>query len=166
MRKQRNGKKGFTMVELAVSFALAGGFFASLLSVLAPVYRTYRRTRDYADALLIAGNVIDSIRTTANAAKTLTAEDGVIKVGRRIAYSVSADGRLQYTLDGETAKDVYDEKFYNGNRIALVTPEQPPGENIISVTVVVTTPEGTQCQVSGVISPLRRIMPDDAAGGG
>lgn len=147
--------KGFTMVELAVSFAVAGVLFASLLTVLAPVYRTYQRTRAQADALLIAGNLIDSIRTTAVTASELTAETDMVKVGNRIAYSVE-NGMLVCSIDGKPAKPVFDEKYYNGKRIALSATQED--ENIIAVTVTVTGDNMPGASSTEIISPLRQVL--------
>lgn len=143
------------MVELAVSFAVAGVLFISLLIVLAPVYRTYQRTRAQADALLIAGNVIDSIRTTAVTASELTAGEDTVKVGSRIEYS-APDGMLVCAIDGKPAKPVFDKKYYNGKRITLSAIQEDV--NIVAVTVTVTGENLPGASSTEIISPLRRAL--------
>lgn len=154
--------KGFTMVELAVATGLAALLFVSLFGVVAPVYRIYQRTRAQADALLIAGNVIDSIRTTANIAKEVTGGGNAVNVGNRITYKAE-NGRLVYYIhDGKpehaNAVAVFDEGYYNGKSIMLDA--EQTGANIVSVTVTVSAENMPPASTTAVISPLRRILLD------
>lgn len=165
MKRTRNAKKGLTMIELVVAFALSAIFFTALLTVVAPIYRTYQSTSDFADAELIAGNVIDAIRTTANGANTLTAADGVVTVGTRLSYGVSPAGHLQYTVadSGETqTRDVFDAKVYNGKTIELSARQL--AENVVDVTVTVRTQHGGATTVSGVISTMHRYVSSGSTG--
>ena len=165
MKKRLASHKGLTMIELVVAFALSAMFFAALLTVIAPVYRTYQRTRDFADAELIAGNVIDAIRTTASNAQTLTAGGDSVSVGTRLTYSVSDQGHLQYTVtdNGETeTKDVFDKKVYDGKTITLTSREL--GTNVIDITVSVATRHGTSATISGVISTVFRYVSSGSSG--
>lgn len=180
MNPQRNHKQGLTMIELIVAFAISAVFFAALVGVIAPVYRTYQRTSDTSDAQMIASNVIDAIRTTASNAETLTTNGAAINVGPQIKY-FAQDGRLKFSVEDGESKDVFDEKFYGGSTIELAAIQLDEG--IISVEVTVRTREGGDPTVTGVISTTRRFLegsesgaivtpppgpvdPDDPGGGG
>lgn len=150
MRIHSSNSRGYTLIEAAVAFALAAILFAALIAVIAPAYRMFERTRAHADAQLIAGNVLDTIRTTAMNASELTADGGVVNVGRRNTFSVSS-GRLVYN-----GKAVYDEKYYDGKTIAM-TAEQA-GENIVRVTIEVTGGEMLPASATAIIAPIRRVL--------
>lgn len=156
-RPADNGRKkhsqGFTLVETVVAFALAAILFAALFSVIAPAYRMYQRTRANADAQMLAGNILDTIRTTAMTAAELTGDGDTVHVGRRNTFTI-ANGRLQYN-----GVDVYDEKYYDGKTISIHA--EQIGENIIRVAVEVTKSEMLTATATGVIAPIRRILGEE-----
>lgn len=153
--------KGMTLVELVVAFALAALLFVSLIGVVAPVYRVYQRTRAQADALLMAGNVVDAIRTTANIAKEVTADGNRVKVGNRLTYYTQG-GKLVYDVhtgsNPKSAVPVFDERYYDGKSIALVATQE--GANIVALTVSVTAGNMPPASTTAIISPIRRILLD------
>ena len=148
-----NRSKGFTLVEVVVAFALSAILFTALLQVIAPAYRMYARTRANADAQMLAGNILDTIRTTAMTATDLTATEGGVSIGRRNAFT-AADGRLLYN-----GVAVYDDKYYDGKSISLQA--EQAGENIVRVTVEVTGNEMLSATATAVISPIRRILGEE-----
>lgn len=144
-------QRGFTLVETVVAFALSAVLFASLMTVIAPAYRMYQRTRAQADGQMIAGNLLDTVRTAAMSVQELNAEDNQVRVGRRNAFSVR-NGALYFNDDA-----VYDDKYYNGKHLKMETEQL--GDNIILVTMEVSgggMPDSTRA--SAIISPITRIL--------
>ncbi|MEG1523936.1 MAG: prepilin-type N-terminal cleavage/methylation domain-containing protein [Clostridia bacterium] len=146
-------KKGFTMVELIVSLALAAILGMCVVSIVAPIYRIYHRTVVRADAQMVAGNVLDSIRQgVMNAGKVEATKDGAgVDVGRGV-YKADA-GYLVFE-----GSPVFDAKYYNGSKIQLKATRL--GSDLVQVDVTVSGSEGARCTVGGIVSPLRTLFLD------
>ena len=164
MSRGKSDQRGFTLVELMVSMAMAAILAMSLIQIVAPVYRTYRRTLNRADAQMIAENVLDSIRKSAIRAGKVTANgDGTgVDVGSGV-YWVKGGG-LVFTaspVNGTPSADqpVFDPKYYNGKAVALSAVSQPgTGDTVVEVTVTVSGSDGELCSLNGVISTLRGVL--------
>ena len=152
-------KKGFTMIELVVATAVSAILTLALIGVLVPVYRTYQRTLDRADAGLIAGNVIDSIRAGANGAVTVTASsaDGSDAVDVSRGLYGAKDGQLYfYDAARENPTPVFDAAYYNGKKIELTA--RQAGYNAVEVTVLVKGTDADLFTTTAVVSPLRNAL--------
>lgn len=55
-------RKGVTLVELVVTFALLLLFLASLTALLSPAMRIFRRTQELNHAQIVAGTLLDTLR--------------------------------------------------------------------------------------------------------
>lgn len=164
------GKKGFTMIELIVAMAVATILCASAVMIIAPIYRTYQRTTARADAQMIAGNLLDSIRKGAsNAAriKAVTADNGNpgVDVGRGV-YTTDGSGRLIYATSETDASGaasvittpVFDAKYYNRKTMRMETSQA--GTNRVQVTITITGDDGALAELTGLIAPVRNVLLD------
>ena len=150
---------GLTMVELIVATLIAVILTVSVAAIASPIYRTYQRTLDHADGQLIAGNVLDTLRSgarTASTVKATSAADGsaALDIGKGV-YSVQG-GKLYFD-----ATPIYADGYYNGKSVRLTCVQQ--GNNAVNVTVSVTGHSGELAEVSAVIMPMRSILDNDKA---
>lgn len=154
-------KSGFTMVELVVATAVSALLMLALVTVMVPVYRTYQRTLARADAGLVAGNVLDTLRAGANTASSVSATQGGVDVGRG-TYSVT-DGILYFydaSYGAQPSEDkkraVFDPGYYNGKTISLESVQT--GYRTVQVTVKVFGDGQELYTLSTVLSPLRNAL--------
>ena len=143
---------GMTMVELIVASCIALILTVSLVTVLVPVYRTYQRTLDHADAQLIAGNVLDTLRAGARTASAIVAGEGTLDIGKGV-YSVQ-DGHLYFDDNA-----IFASRYYGGKSVALTCSQN--GHNAANVTVTVSGRGGQLAEISSVIMPLRSVLDND-----
>lgn len=160
-KKAKKAKKGFTMIELVVATAVAAVLTLALVSVIAPVYRTYQRTLARADAGVIAGNVMDSIRSGAGTASIVAAssvgDSDAVDISRGL-YAVQ-DGQLYFfdpTQTAAKATPVFDAAYYNGKTIELKTKQV--GYNSVQVQVTVSGNGLDLFTDTCVVSPLRNVL--------
>ena len=164
MNKHRNRKqnrcKGYTLVELIVAMSVAAVLFVSMVSIMAPIYRVFGRTRERADAQLVAGTVLDCVRAACANARTLRASsDGSqLYVGSRAAFSLSPEGYLLYdgdTADGEAPDLVMASGVYNGKTISFSCAQH--GDAVV-LTICVLVKEDALAEVTTTIRSMRAVL--------
>lgn len=170
MKGKRPARAGYTLVEVVVALAVSAVLFASMIAIMAPIYRIYTRTRERADAQLVAGAVLESIRAACLNARFLetTGDGSRLLVGAGAEFWVE-NGVLMF--DGDTteadtleADTVLARGVYNGKTISLFCEEA--AEGALSVTVTVSGGDGVSCALTSVIRPMRAVLntPAPAAG--
>ncbi len=148
-------KKGNTLIEIVVAFAIGAILISALAGVLSPVYSSYRRMLERSDAQAVAETVLDRIRTYTDTARSVTpSNDGsAMAIGEHV-LSTNTDGYL--TIDDVVA---YDGKYYNGKTVSVVFSPVDGLTYSASVSVTVYNSENTElCSVSGVVSSVRKLL--------
>ena len=147
-------KKGFTMVELVVSLAVMAVLATAATAVVAPIFKTYQRTAARAQAQMIGGNIVDSLRKgimNVGNIRVVSSDSGdTLDTGRGV-YGVDDSGRLTFEQ-----QPVFDEKYYHNLQISLKMTELT--DQVVEVWVTVLQRGDTLCTVQGVLSPLRRVL--------
>lgn len=146
--------KGYTLIELVVATLVAMVLILSMVTIIAPIYKTYQRTLSRADAQLIAENLLDSIRANASTATSLTAEqDGTkdtLSIGSAV-YAVSDDG---YLMLGNVA--VFPKSYYAGKHLSMTCKQE--AANQVAVTLSVSDSQMQLTEVTAVISSMRAVL--------
>jgi len=153
-------KKGYTLVETIVALSLSAMLFTSVISVIIPVYRVFARTRERADAQLLAGTILDSIRATCTNARVLAAsEDGkVLVIDEKVALSLSDDGYLLY--DDDIADDrkpnlVLASGVYNGKTIDFSCVQN---EDSVVMTILVISNNETLADITSTLRSMYSVI--------
>lgn len=157
---RRGGRKnsgGYTLIELVVALSVSAVLFASMIAVMAPVYRIYARTRERSDAQLVAGTVLDSIRATCSNARSLTADGDRLLVGETAVFS-QAGGYL--LLDGDTTDELPPDMVlatgvYNGKTVSLGFSQDG---DAVRVSVTVSGADGAVCTLESTIRSMRDVL--------
>ncbi len=160
MKKQRLINPGYTLIEMVVALAVAAVLFASMIAVIAPVYRIYARTRERSDAQLVAGSVLDSIRATCSNARTITAEDGRLTLNGSMVFFVQ-DGYLYFDEDTEEAPEadtVLATGVYNGKTITAFSCTQIEANRLVNLSITVSGGDGASCTLSATIGSMREVI--------
>ena len=152
--------KGYTLVELIVAMSVAAVLFVSMVSIMAPIYRVFGRTRERADAQLVAGVVLDSVRAACANAQSLTASgDGSkLYVDGGAAFSLSPDGYLLFdgdTADGEEPDLVLASGVYNGKTLSFSCAQKG---DAVMVTICVFAKEDALAEVTTTIRSMRSVL--------
>lgn len=159
--RSRRTQKGYTLIEVVVALCVSAVLFASMIAVMAPVYRIYARTRQRSDAQLVAGAVLDSIRATCSNARSLEAADsGTLLINGGAAFT-AADGYLMFDDDvsAEPSADlVLSRDAYNGKTIELSWENVPGQENTVRVTLTVLAGEGASCTLQSTVGSMRAVL--------
>lgn len=160
--KQSAGKGGYTLIEIIVALAVSSILFLSMLSIVAPIYKIYARTREKADAQLVAGTIIDAVRAAGVGAPTLVASaDGqTLTAGEHVYACVG--GYMQF--DGEP---IYAEGFYNGKTVTFACAQSAAlGTDGVDITIGVHGGDGALCSVTTTVRSFRSFIVEPAAAGG
>lgn len=158
-------RQGFTMVELAVATAVSAILTLTLVAVLVPVYGTYRRTLQRADAGLIAGNVVDELRSGTASALTVNATGTGLDIGRGV-YGVENgilyfyDATYGVNKDPDKKAAVFDPAYYDGKTITLSTAQT--GFNTAEVMVEVVEDSDVLYTLNATVSPLRNVLDSES----
>lgn len=149
-----NDKKGYTLIELVVATLVAMVLILSMVTIIAPIYKTYQRTLSRSDAQLVAENLLDNIRQNASTATALSAEkDGTkdtLSIGSAV-YAVSDEG---YLMLGNVP--VFPKSYYAGKRISMTCKQA--AANQVQVTLSVSDSELQLTEVTAVISSMRAVL--------
>ena len=159
-RNRRRRSKGYTLVELIVAMSVAAVLFISMVSIVAPIYRVFGRTRERADAQLVAGTVLDSVRAACANARSLTASgDGsMLYVDGSAAFSLSPAGYLLFdgdTADAEEADLLLASGLYNGKTLAFSCAQH--GEAVV-VSITVLAKDEALAEVTATIRSMRSVL--------
>jgi len=153
-------RRGYTLVETIVALSLSAMLFTSIISVIIPAYRIFARTRERADAQLLAGTILDSIRAACTNARILVAsEDGkVLFIDETAAFSLSADGYLLY--DAEIADDrkpslVMASGVYNGKMIDFSCIQS---DDAVIITIRVISNSETLADITSTIQSIYSVI--------
>lgn len=161
MGKILRSRKGFTLTEVIVAFALTGVLLASASAVLGVYTKTFIRVKGTAQAQTVAGTLMETmigeLESAADvvigdqAGETLPgalylADDGSVwytDYDRQVVHMyVDGSGRLQLEYPSETSGEEekslsYPESFYNGCRIQRLEISKVEGRNLLEITLEV-----------------------------
>lgn len=158
-------KKGMTLVELIVGFALAGMFMASAVIVLSSSMRVFVRANNMAHAQTVADMLLETITSELSSAadasfqgtgNTMIIEGNTISYVDKNAYPVvmSVEGGRLYlayqqveTATGEMQAPVkwqYEEGTYLNTKISELQFEHIDNSNLIEVTLTLTAGKSDQ----------------------
>lgn len=159
-RNRRRRSKGYTLVELIVAMSVAAVLFVSMVSIMAPIYRVFGRTRERTDAQLVAGAVLDSVRAACANAQSLTAsgDGGVLYVDGSAAFSLSPEGYLLFDNDTADAQEpdlLLASGVYNGKTLSFFCAQR--GDAVV-VTICVLAKEEALAEVTTTIRSLRSVL--------
>ena len=161
MKKRR--KQGFTMVEMIVATAVSAIVILSMVAIISPIYKVYRRTLIRADAQLLAGAIVDTFRAAASNANQIDGSVAERLVIDGSEYYVSDGGFLMRLDEGETeAVLVFAEGFYAGRRVALSC--APYGSDGATITLSVSGDGEPLCQTTATLRSMRSVI--NPPGGG
>lgn len=161
MGKILRSKKGFTLAEVVVAFALTGVLLASASAVLGVFMKTFVRVKSTAQAQTVAGTLMETIIGELESAADVDIGEqaGVVLSG---ALYLADDGSTWYTdydrqvvhmyvdesgcLQMEYPSEIdggkndfrsYPESFYNGCKIQRLEISKVEGRNLLEITLEV-----------------------------
>lgn len=111
-------KKGFTLVEAIVAFAVMALFSMCVASVFSPVLNTYRRVRQVSEAQMVAGTVLDVVRDEVRngSGAALQVEEGEVAQRLRFGNRVITFDENGYLFVGnavpEELASYFPDKYY------------------------------------------------------
>lgn len=94
LNKIKSNKKGFTLVELIVSFALIGILMATVSTVFAGAYRVHIRIKSFTNSQVVSDILKETIEgelTHAKAKKGAAAGEDIKVIGTEVAF-INKDG--------------------------------------------------------------------------
>lgn len=151
MKRRRSG--GFTLIETIVAMLLLSIFLAAATAAVAPVLATFRRVNQVADAQLVAGNIMDTLRGEAATARELLAFD-------REGHSALDTGNgVFYVSDGQLMLDdlpYYAQDYYGGKTLGMTFAQL--GRDCVAVTLWVMSDGQEICSLDGVLGTLRGVL--------
>ena len=156
MGKILRSKKGFTLAEVVVAFALTGVLLASASAVLGVFMKTFVRVKSTAQAQTVAGTLMETIIGELESAADVDigeqagalylADDGsawYTDYDRQVVHMyVDESGCLQMEYPseidgGENDFRSYPESFYNGCKIQRLEISKVEGRNLLEITLEV-----------------------------
>lgn len=153
-------KVGYTLTELIVSIAVA----TIMLGLVAVITARTVSVITAANELSEANRILDTISGEITAsmeesvAPVVSMPDGSIIVttySHTIIYSVDGNKLLFKSVDGETAKPVFEESYYHNKGIALVCSDRPGTDDpCVDVTItLLDSGDATIVQRTYTVSP-------------
>lgn len=127
IRRKLKEKKGATLAEMIVTFALTALFLSAVTVVLGVFLQYHLRIQTQARAQSVGNVVMNTVVSRLSRAKELQLEGEQVwftdEKGRLVEMIVNEEGHLQFVTDAEGQEEIwqYGENVYNGFYIEGLT---------------------------------------------
>ena len=154
MRNVLQNKKGMTLVELVIAFAVLAVITAIVVTMLVSTGHLFAEQANMASNRRIGDTILDYVCSALLYAEEIAASSdtsAVLKSGE-MRHFISTDGQRAaqagylFRSEGTDTWDVFGKDFYNGKTIRLAMEHGAEKENVLTVRVFVLQANGDEEQ--------------------